>query len=834
MTDRHAGTAGPLRAGRLPGRALRRELQRRNTGPPTDDSGGRRGHSVLRWIWRGLIGLLVVVVVAPVVGYLWLRTSVPDYDSTVRLPGIESPVQVMRDAQAVPHIFAANDSDAYFALGYLHAQDRLWQMHMQRRIGAGRLSELFGSGFLPVDRFMRLIGLYRLAGASYEWLSPDVKRALDAYAAGVNAWLDSRSGALPPEFYMLQTWPEPWTPADSLIWGKLMALQLSGDYRTELLRAEIAAALGPAALDDLFPDRGGDGLATLTGLLPRGAAGALRAALPAPLGPATASNEWAVAPSQTETGGAILANDPHLALNAPILWYLARIKTPTLSVTGATVPGVPFTVLGHNDTIAWGMTTTGSDVQDLFIERVDPLDRDRYMTPDGTLPFTTRQEVIEVHGDEPETLIVRETRHGPVLSDIDPGVAALIGEDHVIALAFTSLIAEDTTSEALYLLARSSNWVEFLGALQFWVGPQQNIVYADVEGNIGLIVPGRIPILLDGDGRAPVPGWSGAHDWTGFIPVEELPQMLNPPVGRIVNANNRVVGPDYPHLIGHGYDAPYRAGRIAEALEAGGRQTIDDTLALQMDTVSLAARDLLPLMLLVRVDNARAAEALAMMRRWTFEMDRDRPKPLIFTMWLRELNRALYADELDDLFVDYWQLRPDVVRRMLTEARYWCDDRTTAGTETCGDILRQSLEAALTALAGAHGDDMEDWRWGDVHVAPLAHQVLGRIPVARALVDLSIETDGGAFTLNRGASQISDPDAPFSHNHGAGLRAVYDLADLANSRFMIATGQSGNPFSDGYGDLVERWRDGDSFPIGGSPSELARSGVTTLTIHPAE
>ena len=794
--------------------------------------GGDAGLPVLKWVWIGVAVMVFLLLLTPAAGLLLLRTSLPDFRSSVRLEGIESPVQIMRDAQAVPHIFAASDADAYFAMGYLHAQDRLWQMHLQRRLGAGRLAEVIGEPGLGFDRFMRLIGAYRLAEESYHRLSSEVRGALDSYAAGVNAWLETRRGALPPEFYLLQTWPEPWKPADSLVWGKLMALQLSGNYRSELQRAEVSALLGSDALSVLFPEQTASEPVTLSGHVSTDRLRSLRAALPPMLGPATASNEWALSAGETRTGGAILANDPHLGLNSPTLWYLARVRTPTMNLVGVTVPGVPFHILGHNGSIAWGMTTTGSDVQDLFIERIDPEDPTRYLTEDGSRPFRIRTEIIEVDGGEPVTLTVRETRHGPVLSDIDADAAAMTDDDHVLALSFTALDADDTTSEAIYLMGRATNWVEFLGALQFWVAPQQNIAYADIDGNIGMIVPGRIPIRASGDGLTPVPGWTGEYDWTGYVPVESLPQVLNPAEGHIVNANNPVVGPDYPYLIGNDDTGPYRAERILEVLEDSPGQTIESTLALQMDTVSAAARNLLPLMLTVRPDNAAASEAVTLLRGWTYTMDRDRPEPLIFATWLRHLNEALYADELGTLFREYWRLRPRVVRGMLTENQDWCDDRRTARDESCAAILRSSLDAAIAELTERHQRDLADLRWGDEHIAPFAHRVFSAVPVAKSLVDISIETDGGPYTVNRGNSRVNSTSTPFAHVHGATMRAVYDLSDLDNSRFIIATGQSGNPFSPHYGDLVERWRDGDSFTIAGSPTELSRGGNATLTLHP--
>uniref|UniRef100_UPI0031DF88A7 penicillin acylase family protein n=1 Tax=Inquilinus sp. TaxID=1932117 RepID=UPI0031DF88A7 len=418
----------------------------------------------MRWLRRGAIALaclLLLLVVLAGGGLWWLRTGVPAESGTVQLDGLSGPVRIYRDQHGIPTIFAQNDGDAYFALGWLHAQDRLWQMELQRRIGAGRLSELIGAGGLRFDKLMRILGFYRLAEADVAAQSPEMRAALDRYAAGVNAWIDGHAGALPPEFTLLWTRPEPWRPADTLVWSKLMALQLSANYRDEILRAQVIARLGPDRAGTLFPDLGTLTPSTLAALdqaapmLTR-----LAAALPPPLGPRTASNEWVVGPGRTDTGAPILANDPHLGLGAPILWYLARIETPTLSVAGATVPGVPLTILGQNRRIAWGFTTTGADVQDLFLETVDPADPNRYRTPDGSAAFETRTETIKVSGGAPVTLTIRGTRHGPVLSDLDPGMAKLAGDGKVAALAFTALAPGDTSADALYRLNRAGSWPE--------------------------------------------------------------------------------------------------------------------------------------------------------------------------------------------------------------------------------------------------------------------------------------------------------------------------------------------------------------------------------------
>jgi penicillin amidase len=790
----------------------------------------------MKWLRRVLGSVIALAVVLPALavggGWLWLRTGLPANEGTVVIDGLSVPVEILRDGNAVPHIFAGSDLDAYFALGWLHAEDRLFQMEMQRRTGAGRLAEVVGEAGLRTDRYMRTLGFYRQAEASYHAMAPEVRDALDAYAAGVNAWLERRRGPLPLEFQVLRFEPEPWRPADSIVWGKLMALQLSGNARAELRRARLLQRLDPEQVEDLHPSYPDGAPVTLPVAL-RDLDFERWAAVSLPdLGPDTASNVWTLSAERTTTGSPILVNDPHLGLSAPILWYLARIEAPGLTVTGATVPGVPFHLLGQNGTIAWGMTTTGTDIQDLFVERLDPDDPTRYLTPEGPVPFETRQEVIRIAGGGEERLTVRSTSRGPVVSDVED-TAGTVPEGHVLSLAFVALSGRDTTAESLYRVNRARNWDEFRSALRSFVAPQQNFAYADAAGNIGFYTPGLVPIRAAGDGRLPSPGWTGEHGWTGFVPFEELPHAYNPPANRFVNANNRLVGPEYPWLLTTRWDNPFRAIRIEERLDALPRQDLKSSEALLADTVDLAALDLLPLMAEAQTDDPVAQDALARLAAWDGRSDRDAAEPLIFNWWLLELNRRLHADELGPLAPEFRDLNPRVVRRMLTERRHWCDDVTTPGIEeTCADILGASLEATVAALAERHGPDPARWRWGDEHRAPLTNQVLARIPVLRSLRSLETETDGSDFTVNRGAARLSDDGMPFAHVHGAGYRAVYDLGAPERSLYVIATGQSGNPLSPHYGDFVERWREGRHVTIAGTREELAARGTGRLVLSP--
>jgi penicillin amidase len=790
----------------------------------------------MKWVRRvgiALACLLLLVVALAGAGFWWLRTGLPAESGTIALDGLSAPVRVYRDAHAIPTIFAQTDGDAYFALGYLHAQDRLWQMETQRRVGAGRLSELVGPATLKLDKMMRTLGLYRLAEADFAALSPDTRAAFEHYAAGVNAWISGHDGALPPQFYLLHDRPEPWRPADTLVWSKLMALQLSGNYVDEIQRVQMIARLGPDRTRTLFPDLGTltpTTLAALDQATPMLAG--LAQALPPPLGPRTASNEWVVGPSRTTTGAPILANDPHLGLSAPILWYLARIETPTLSVTGATVPGVPLTILGQNRQIAWGFTTTGADVQDLFLETVDPADPQRYLTPDGNAAFETRTETIGVSGGDPVTLTIRSTRHGPVLSDLDPDMAKLAGTGKVAALAFTALAPGDTSAQALYSLNRASDWQSFLAAMRFYRAPIQNVVFADHAGDIGFLTPGAIPIRKSGTGDLPGDGATGAQDWTGMIPFEALPQALNPPSGAISNANNALVGPDYPYYIGKSYDEPYRARRIAAMLNEDGPITLERNLAMQADTLTLEAHDLLPLMTAIQPADDRMAAALNRLRGWDQRMDRTRPEPLLYMEWLRRFAHAVFDPPLGPLAEDYFGLHPSVLKTILTRDPSWCGPAGAAPATDCQALLRSTLADTLAALTQRYGTDIAAWRWGDAHVAPLADQVLSRVPVVAGLISLATPTNGGPYTLNRGNTTIGDPETPFADTHGAGYRAVYDLGDRSRSHFMIATGQSGNPLSPHWGDLVANWRDGQYLTLSGDEGDLSAAGASLTTLQP--
>jgi penicillin amidase len=760
------------------------------------------------WIIRILL-LAPLIVIAGAL--LWLRSSLPLSEGRLEVTGLTAAVSITRGSHGIPTIRAASDRDAAFALGFVHAQDRLFQMDLMRRAGAGRLSEWFGAPTLGIDRFMRTLGLYRAAASEYPLLSPGLRAVLDAYAAGVNAYLKERRGALTPEYYLLNVTPEPWTPADTLVWGKLMDLDLAGNFRRELLHARLAQRLSADELQLLYPPYPKDAPVTLSEAAMHALEGlrldVIAAQIPRSIGPAFASNNWVVDGAHSASGKPLLANDPHLGLSAPSVWYLARLDTPGLSLAGATAPGSPLLVLGHNQRIAWGFTDTDSDVEDLFVERVDPKDPSHYLTPNGSAPFVTRSEEILVRGAAPVHLTVRETRHGPVISDLGGSYAEPTPAGSVLALETTFLQGDDRTPDALFALNRAQNWEGFRAALRDFVAPQQNMVYGDVDGNIGFLAPGRVPIRAKGDGWLPAPGWSGDYDWTGYIPFDQLPSAFNPPAGRIASANNKIVPDSYPYFLGRAWALPYRVERIDDMLKATPQQSPATSAAIQGDTLSLMVKDVLPLMLAAKPGSRLAADALDRLRAWDGRMERGQVAPLLFVAWLREFNRTLFADRLGDAFEDYWGLHPDVVRLILTEHPEWCAGKSAPKGQDCAGALAAALDRALDELKRRFGDDMEQWRWGVPHQARFANRFWSSIPVLGRLFAAAVSADGGYDTVNVGATRLASSSEPYADVHGPTLRMIVDLADPAAARFMIAPGESGNVLSPHYDDLMASWRD---------------------------
>ncbi len=779
--------------------------------------------------------------------YFQVRGALPAYSGHAEAAGLKAPVEILRDKNAVPHIIAGSIEDAAFGLGYVHAQDRFWQMELLRRLGQGRLSELLppmllGDGILNGDRTMRGLGVYSHAIDSLSALSPGTRATLESYSAGVNAWLSDEDQQFGLELTVIKLLsggryrPDRWQPADSLVWTKLMALTLDGNWRSELLRLKLVRKLGEDGLKLLTAPPGDSRDATLS-LVNEALNGLdLERLYRATDGEGTAkrqaSNEWVLSGAHTVSGKPLLANDPHLGLSFPGIWYLARLVGPGFDIRGASAPGSPAIVLGHNSSIGWGFTTTNLDSQDLFVERVDPTDPNRYITPDGARPFSIREETINVLWGEPVKLRLRETRHGAVINDFVSKPDDLAPAGHVLALQATALDSQDTTIEALVRIGLAQNWNDFLAAARKVVSPMQNIVYADTSGNIGLVAPARVPIRRKGDGSLPQPGWTGEYDWASFVPFDELPRIYNPASGIIVNANARLVPDDYRHFISRDWAEPYRQRRANQLLREVERHPVYGMIAIQADNLSPDAAEVLPVLLNPAPRNPRAVRVIELMRRWNRFMLANRPEPLIYTAWLTELQRGLIADELGtELYADLATPNVTNLLRVLRDRPQWCDDRSTKPVESCDDVIAAALERALAGIAARQGPEIDNWQWGREHRAAHRHPMFDGIPLLRDLASVRFASDGGAHTLNRAQPSYRGP-RPFEAVHGPAYRAVYDFSDLDNSRFAIPLGESGNMLSRWSRNFVERWRSLSYIEITGTHAEVARGAIGTITLSP--
>ena len=802
----------------------------------------------------------IAVVVAATMAFFWYRSAVmPQIDGKITLAGPKASVDIVRDAEGIPHIFAKSQGDAYFALGFVHAQDRLWQLELNRRIAAGRMAEILGPNAVDTDRFLRTLGVRRNAEAILANLAPETRAILDAYAAGINAYLATKPTALPPEFLITGTpLPAPWQPADSIGWQTMMAWDLGGNWTQELLRMRLSQRLTLDQINEFLPPYPGDAVLQtqdytklyreLSGTTQQLAA--VAAIAPSSYVEGMGSNNWVVSGALSTSGKPLLANDPHLGLSAPALWYFAHLSAPGLNAIGATLPGIPGVVLGHNDRIAWGFTNTAPDVQDLYIERINPANPKQYQTPDGWVDFKTRTETIKVKGKPDVVLDVRESRHGPVIT----GALAIAdkaptdAKKYVMSFAWTALRADDLTLQAGVRISTANNWDEFVDRVKDFASPQQNMVYADVDGNIGYIAPARVPVRKpenDLKGLAPAPGWDARYDWDGFVPFDALPRQYNPAPQRVITANQKIVGADYPHFLTSEWTLPYRANRIASLIDAIPKHSMESFGEIQKDTVSLAAQELLPLVRTITPASDRSKVALGMLAKWRGEMAIDRPEPLIFNAWMREASRQIFADELGDaLMNDYWEQRNvhvamvNVLNNVNGQERWCRDTRASSGKETvvrdqtCAAVLTSSLETALTDIEKRYGSDMSKWRWGTAHQARSEHRPFGRVAPLDRLFDIRVDSPGDTYTVNVGRYNLRDEKEPFTSRHAASLRALYDLSNLENSRFIQSTGQSGNVLSPLYDNFTQRWATSKTLPMQMKRDSIEKNKLGTLTLNP--
>lgn len=799
----------------------------------------------MRWI-RVLGGGLVFVVAAAAVGFGTYRSLVlPRADGTVQLAGLGGPVQIERDAEGIPTIRAGSAKDAAFALGFVHAQDRLWQLETHRRIGAGRLAEAFGEPALETDRFLRALGVRRAAAAQWERLDPRSKEWLQAYAEGINGFVRDELRARPPEFVLLGLQPEPWTPQDSLAWLIMMAWDLGGNWTTELQRMRLALRMPVDRINELLPPYPGekprvtaDYAALFRSLKVDGKLGAQAlAAAPESGIEGVGSNNWVLAGSRTASGQPLLANDPHLKLSAPALWYFARIETPQGRVAGATMPGLPSVVLGQNDHIAWGFTNTGPDVQDLYLERIQPGEPGKYQTPQGWERFETVAETIKVKGKPDVAFTARATRHGPVISDggAAEGLTGPVGAPvYAIAMRWTALDADAGTLEASWEMTSARSVDEFVRATARYVAPMQNMVVADRAGRIAVVSAGRVPLRKPDNelrGQVPSPGWEARYDWAGFLDPTATPREADPPRGWIATANQRIHAPDYPHYIGSEWAPPWRMQRIEQMLTAKDKHSIDDMRTMQADELSLAAVHLLPLIRMAAPAHPLASAAQRELAAFDGRMAGERAAPLIFWAWARHLAQGLFADEVGEAV---WNGSTRAWREGLQGVMergdaWWCDDKRTAAAESCAQQNDAALARALDELQASQGADVSAWRWDRAHQARSEHRPFSKVKALARWFELRAPVGGDTYTVNVSRVNLK-PDTTtgelYLDEHGPSLRAIYDLGDPANSRFLHSSGQSGIVLSPHYRRFVERWAKVDYVPVWSAPA------AQTLMLQP--
>jgi penicillin amidase len=816
---------------------------------------------VFKWLIRLAGAMILVSLLAVLGGYYLLSRSLPDYDKDVAVAGLTAPVEIVRDNANVPHVFGQADGDVFFGLGYAHAQDRLWQMVMQRRTVQGRLSEVFGLRTVEIDKLMRRLDLYGLAQGSVAAQDAPTQAALRAYAAGVNARLaEINADALgrgAPEMFMFNAPMAPWQPADSLAIIKLMALQLSSHLEEEVLYARASLALEDERwLDDILPLSPGSGIAALpdyAALFPEGTtvAQATGQGVPDhPLSPfrkrafAGASNAWAAAPKRSASGGTLLANDPHLGFSAPSIWYLARLELSSGGVIGATIPGVPAILAGRSGALGWGITSSYMDDQDLYIERLNPDDPRQYRTPEGYKPFRTESSIIRIKDQAPVTLTLRWTENGPVLPGSHYNLAEVLPSGHVMSLGWTALSDSDTTMSAAMELMRAMSVPEAIEAGRRYVAPSLNLTLVD-QDRIAMKMIGVMP-RRDADheslGRRPSRGWIDENRWQGMNAYSANPQFIEPAGGLLGNTNNKIVDRPFPLHVSYAWGDTQRVFRWRRLMQNREVHTRDSFIEAQLDTVSFTARSLLPLIgkdLWFTGESApegtrerQRQRALDLLSNWNGEMNEHLPEPLLYAAWLRALQERLIIDDLGPLAAEFTHPDPVFIERVyrnIDGAAAWCDVRQSTLQETCTDIARLALDDALIRIEERYGSALESLRWGDAHQATHDHPVLGDVPLLRYFVNIRQSTSGGDNTLMRGRTLGTGPE-PFLNVHGAGFRGVYDFTDPDSSVFITSTGQSGHFLSRHYDDLAQLWRRGEYIPMS-LDAELARAasvGVTRL------
>jgi penicillin amidase len=750
-----------------------------------------------------LIGFLLFILVP-------ISRSNPKIKGKIRLPDLQEEVSVIIDDWGVPHIFAQNEKDLYFASGYMQAQERMWQMELTRRAGFGRLSEIFGKMALERDKFMRNMGFEEAALNDFENLSPKMRELIASYCNGINAWMDSRKLNWPIEFLVLRFRPEPWTPLDSLVVKEIMALMLCPDYKSEAVRGKLAESLGAEKalqiLEEGIPSPPSESaMVSWQDML----------AVP----PFQGSNNWVVSGNRSESGKPLLANDPHLQITLPPIWYEMHVNCPGLNAVGVTLPGVPFIIIGHNPSVAWGITNSAADVQDLYMEKLDS-SGNMYLDRGEWKPLFKKKQEIKIKGRrKPEEIEIRWTERGPIITPI------VIESQTPLSLSWT-IYEGGRTMEAFYLLNKARNWQEFSEALALFDVPSQNFVYADTEGNIGYYLSGKIPIRAAQAAVFPFPGWKEEGQWQGFIDEDKKPNLFNPEEGYIVTANNKIVPDGFPYYVSFDWDIPFRADRVRELLLQKEKHSIESFKIMQNDVYTKEGEAFLPVFKDVEETDDNAGEALRLLKDWDLRMSSGK-EPALFEAFINIFHAEVFKDELGENFGDFdpsFRRKKAGILRLLSDPHSsWYDNTETPQVENREDIVRISLEQAHDKLEKKYGPP-DDWDWMRFHSIRFRHS-LGEVPLFRFLNRGPYPLDGHAYTI-----RASFP--AFGTSSGSSYRQIIDLSDFKNSICVLTSGQSGCFLSRFYDDQIPLWLEGQYHPMLFFPDDIRASSAGTLKLVP--